>query len=164
MKFTHRIMALFHLGGQQSGPIVLMAAAALVMPAVTSWGEPHRAHLSEDLEQRLSAGDGAETRVILTATQARVDAVAARHGARVVTRLSTGAVLSVPAGALGGLAADLDVDQLSSDQIVRSHMAVTDPAIGADLVQSGGWGGTGLNGAGVGVHRLALLERGGRAP
>ena len=66
-----------------------------------------------------------------------MDEIAARHGLRVAKRLATGAVLEVPAGALTGLANDAAVDQLSSNAVVQSSMAVTNEAIGETLLRSG---------------------------
>src|SRR3712207_1783021 len=84
-----------------------------------------RARLSRDLVERLSTGDLADTDVILTGTQARVDALAARHRLTLRKRLKSGAAVTVPAGGLEALASDPEVDQLSGDQPVRSSMAVT---------------------------------------
>jgi serine protease AprX len=76
-----------------------------------------------------------------------------------VKRLATGAVLEVPAGALAAVAADPNVDQLSSNYAIRSQMAVTNQTIGADLTQEGGWAqGIGaLTGEGIGV---AVIDSG----
>ncbi len=51
-------------------------------------------------------------------------------------RLNGGAVVDVPAGALAALAQDGDVDQLSSNSVVRSMMAVTNETIGSALLHS----------------------------
>jgi serine protease AprX len=98
-----------------------------------------RARLSRDLVEHLQKGNSRDETVILTGSAERVDRVAARHGLRVTKRLSTGSVLEVPAGSLLGLAEDVEVDQLSSNQTLRSQMAVTNATIGADLVQGGQW-------------------------
>ena len=74
--------------------------------------------------------------------------------------LATGAVLDVPAGGLAALASDADVDALSADQDVHSTMAVTNAAIGADLLQAGGALAANLGpitGKGVGV---AVIDSG----
>jgi hypothetical protein len=88
-----------------------------------------------------------------------VNGIAARHKLTIVRRLETGAVLAVPAGFLAELAGDPDLDTLSADQVVRSHMAITDATIGADLVQSGASvpGGKRLSGAGITV---AVIDSG----
>ena len=70
------------------------------------------ARLSSDLAERLRAGDQREASVIVTGTDAQVDALAARHGLRIKKRLATGAVVDVPAGALAALADDPAADQL----------------------------------------------------
>jgi serine protease AprX len=121
----------------------------------------NRARLSHDLVARLRSGDTSDTSVIVTGSQARVDRLAARHGLRVSKRLESGAVLDVPAGKLAAVANDADVDQLSSNQQMRSQMAVTNQTIGADLVQAGAWtetgGGERITGNGIGV---AVIDSG----
>ena len=56
--------------------------------------------MSQDLEQRLQAGDTDATSVIVTGSSERIARMAARHGLRVAKLLETGAVLEVPAGTL----------------------------------------------------------------
>ena len=112
-----------------------MAAALLVPAQAQTQAQGKRPRMSEDLAQRVKEGDVAESRVIVTGTTAEVDAIVARHGLRVRQRLQTGAVVDVPAGALGAMADDTGIDHLAADQVVKSHMAVTNASIGADLVQ-----------------------------
>ena len=118
-----------------------------------------QARISADLKDRLQAGDNAATSVIVTGTQAQVDAIATRYGLRVRKRLTSGAVLDVPAGRLAGLAADGSLDALSGNYRLRSHMGVTTVAIGADQVWEDGWaaGAAGVTGKGVGV---AVIDSG----
>ena len=138
-------------------PVVLAVAASALVCAPDASAQ-RRPRLSEDLVQRLARGDAEATQVIVTATQSRVDRIAARHRLRVRARLATGAVLEVPAGGLAMLAEDEEADVLSEDQVVRPHMAVTNAAIGADLVQAGLVpGAAALTGAGVTV---AVLDTG----
>src|SRR5688572_24724347 len=98
--------------------LCLATTVVLVGSAKQADAAGQRARLSEDLVRRLAAGDVAETDVIVTGTQARVDAIAARHGLTIRKRLKNGAALTIPAGRLEALAAE--VDHLSSDQNVRS--------------------------------------------
>ncbi len=141
--------------------LVCVAALFLSVSDVSAQRSPQRRHarVSADLEDRLQAGDNADTSVIVTGTKAKVDAIAARHGLRIRKRLKTGAVLDVPAGGLGDLAADVDLDALSSNYRLRAHMAVTTVAIGADQVWEDGWaeGATGVTGEGVVV---AVIDSG----
>ena len=111
-----------------------------------------RARVSQDLAQLLQTnGDFTPTTVIVTASQAKVDRLAARHGLTVQQRLKTGAVLQIPANRLADVAGDAEVDTLSSNQDVSGHMAVTNEATGADQVQAGLLGGLkGLSGRGIG--------------
>ena len=62
--------------------IVISWATVLIVPDLAS-AQSRRARLSEDLAERLGRGDLDGGRVIVTATQDRVDAIAARHGLRV---------------------------------------------------------------------------------
>ena len=137
----------------------IVLAGTLVFSAclATHASAQHRARVSADLAWKLAADDGRPTRVILTGSQSTVNELVARHKLRIHRRLPTGAAVEVPAGMLGLLAEDAAVQTLSSDQIVRSHMSVTNASIGADLVQAGVGGAPGLTGAGVGV---AILDSG----
>ena len=92
---------------------------ALVPFAAAGQGR-HDVHLSEDLAERLRTGDTTETSVIITGTQATINALAARHGLRVAKRLQTGAVVEVPAGRLQDVVEDGDLDQLSGT--VQRHI------------------------------------------
>src|SRR5436190_15658880 len=116
--------------------LLAIAVSLIAVPGAQAQGR--RARLSEDLAKTLEQGDSATTTVIVTGSQARVQAIAAKHGLRINKLLATGAVLDVPAGSLSALANDADVDALSSDQDVRSTMAVTREATGADLLQTAG--------------------------
>lgn len=143
-------------------PIVQLVLFAVAVSILASAGpaqaQSARARLSRDLAERLAAGDLQPASVIVAGSDARIDAIAARHGLRVSKRLRTGAVLEVPGVALAALAADADVDALSSNQVLRSQMDVTNQAIGADLVHAGAMtGGTSVTGAGVGV---AVIDSG----
>jgi serine protease AprX len=142
-------------------PLALAAAttAALVigLSAVMVEAAP-RARLSRDLADALQAQQGEARDVILQADQATVTAVAARHGATIKKWLATGAVLSVSGASLDAMSTDEAVDHLSGDTMVRSMMAVTDPAIGADQVVAGTLAGLGsITGRGVSV---ALIDSG----
>ena len=73
-------------------------------------------------------------------------------------RLNGGAVVDVPAGGLAALAQDSDVDQLSSNSVVRSMMDVTNETIGSALLHTSELGGPrSLTGKGIGV---AVLDSG----
>ena len=138
---------------------VWLAATVLLAFAATADAQSRRAGVSKDLAQLLQSGDFQPTSVILTASQAKIDALAARHGLSVDQRLATGAVLRVPAHKLEAVAADPDVNYLSSNHGVTSQMFVTNLAIGADQVQAGlsALGLPGVNGKGIGV---AVIDSG----
>jgi len=58
-------------------------AAVLVFGVTTAANGQGRAHLSNDLQRHLDAGDATATTVIVTGTSEQVAAIAARHGLRV---------------------------------------------------------------------------------
>ncbi len=125
-------------------------AAVLVFGLSTAASAQGRAHLSNDLQRHLDAGDATATTVIVTGTQEQVAAIAARHGLRVKRALTSGASLEVPAGKLDEVASDPDVPQLSGDQSTHGEMFVTDVAIGADQAWSGDFASAGSGSASVG--------------
>jgi serine protease AprX len=134
-----------------------VAALVIGLSAAVVEAAP-RARLSRDLADALQAQRGEARDVILQADQATVTAVAARHGATIKKWLATGAVLSVSGASLDAMSNDAAVDHLSGDTMVRSMMAVTEPAIGADQVRAGTLAGLGsITGRGVGV---ALIDSG----
>ena len=138
--------------------LVALASLMAIVAANDATAQGRRARLSEDLAQKLDAGDARATSVILTGSQAKVDALAARHGLRVTRRLNGGAVVDVPAGALTPLSQDGEVDQLASNAVVRSTMEVTNEAIGASLLHGRLTAGPrALIGRGIGV---AVIDSG----
>jgi serine protease AprX len=139
--------------------LTALLSAGVLLGAADAHAQGRRARVSSDLAERIDAGDAGATTVIVTGTDAQLGQLVARHRLGVVKRLATGAVLEVPAGALAAVAADPNVDQLSSNYAIRSQMAVTNQTIGADLTQEGGWAqGIGaLTGEGIGV---AVIDSG----
>ena len=132
--------------------LAAVGLALLLAPGsvAVAQAQSSRARISEDLSDQIKKGNPSSTRVIFTASTERVNALAAKYGLRVTKRLKTGAVLDVPAGALASVVADADVDQLSGDHVIRSQMATTNVAIGADQA----WSGNGLpGGQGVKIGR-----------
>ena len=101
------------------------------------------ARVSQDLGQLLqTSGDFKPATVIVTASQAKVDALAARHGLTVQQRLARGAVLAdagvSPGGGGGGRGRRL---RSRATTTCPAQMAVTNQATGADQVQAGFLGG-----------------------
>jgi serine protease AprX len=139
--------------------LTLCVAAVVLALANPASAQGRHARLSSDLAERVRAGDAREASVIITGTAAQVNGLAARHGLRVKKRLSTGAVVDVPAGRLAGLANDPGADAIASNHGVAAQMAVTNQAIGADLIHNGGWAeGIGpLTGQDIGV---AVIDSG----
>ena len=138
---------------------LVCAGLLLTTSTSTEAQSRRRARMSQDLEQRLRAGDTDVTSVIVSGSSDRIARVAARHGLRIRKVLETGAVLEVPAGTLDAVAHDSEVDHLSTNHLVEAHMGVTNQTIGADVVQAGGWApGIGaFTGDGVGI---AVIDTG----
>jgi serine protease AprX len=132
-------------------PLVLMVCAlALTAAAVLAQAPAHRARLSRDLQEHLDAGS-ASVDIIVRGDRASLEELAARYGARARRWLATGGVLRVDATQLKALSEDPAVEKLSGDVAVHSSMAVTNDAIGADLLWQGLGGRGPLTGRGVGI-------------
>src|SRR5215203_650016 len=112
--------------GVRRGASLAAVFAVLMLVGQLAEAGPHRARLSKDLEARLASGSDAE-----------VDALAVRYGARRTKSVRGGAVLEVTGGQLAGLAADQGVTHLSSDARVERMMAVTTESTGATQIWSG---------------------------
>ncbi|MCA1558754.1 MAG: S8 family peptidase [Acidobacteria bacterium] len=135
--------------------LAFLGALALSVPAQAG---PHRARLSGDLAERLAQGRDEPTSVIVSGSRHEIEALAARHGARLKKLLRDGAVLEVTGGQLDALSQDADVDHLSGDVPVHRMMSVTTAAVGADQVWIGQAGEPkGLTGHGIGV---AVIDSG----
>jgi serine protease AprX len=139
--------------------LIGLVVAALVVLSGPAWADPggHRARLSQDLERHLSAGDMATVDVIVSGSQDEITALAARYGVTPKRWLDKGAVLQVSADALKSLSQDEAVAHLSGDVTVRSSMAITGEAIGADQVWAGLDGLKKFTGRGITV---ALIDSG----
>ncbi len=112
--------------------------AILLLAGGTAYAQ-HRARFSKDLEQVAASGAGA-TRVIVDAAGADAEALAARHGGRVIRSLTRGALIELDAASLDALAADEAVEHASRDARVERMMATTVVSTGADQVQAGALG------------------------
>jgi hypothetical protein len=104
--------------------VSLLAAGVVALSSPEAWAQGRRARLSEDLEERLRTGDTSETSVIITGTQASVNAVAARHGLRIRKRLRSGAVLDVPAGRLNAVADDQRISHVSGIPKLKANGSI----------------------------------------
>src|SRR5687768_12479227 len=79
------------------------------------------ARVSEDLQEQLATGNVRDVTVILTGSAAQVTRIAERHGLVIARWLETAGVIDVPAARLRALADDSEVDQLSTNQVLRSQ-------------------------------------------
>jgi serine protease AprX len=136
--------------------LTMSVLAVTVAPAAAQ--RPHRARLSADLADHLTAGSPA-IEVIVDGDKATVDRLARQYNLVVKRSLSKGgAVLRVNAGQLAALEADESVENLAGNVRYRSSAVdAMSEGIGADQV----WAGTGnlprLSGRGVTV---AVIDSG----
>ena len=84
--------------GRASRVVVAAGFAAFLVAPAAPVGAAHRARLSADLADHLSAGSSSIS-VIVHGTKAEVDALASRYNLVVKRRMKSGAVLQVTAGA-----------------------------------------------------------------
>ena len=124
----------------------------------------HRARLSADLASHLSHGTSARARVIVSASDQDVDALAALHHLQVLKRTAGGSVVLANSRELDELASDPAIEHLSGDVQVRNWLAVSNQATAADQVRAGYAGGlfgigaiAAVNGKNIGV---AVLDSG----
>ena len=135
--------------------LAVVLALLVVFISVPAYAE-HRARLSADLADHLASGSQSID-VIVHGDTAQVDAIATRYNLVVARRMKSGAVLRVNAGQLDALGKDADIDHLSGDLPIRSSMATTNAAIGADQVWAGSEDLPSLTGRGVTV---AVIDSG----
>src|SRR5262245_22139377 len=110
------------------------------------------ARLSSDLSTHLGSASGAAVDVIVTGSQEKIERITRRHGLQIKKSLASGAVFSVSRQKLSLLADDAEIDALSGNATVRSHMALTTDVTGAEAAWSGAIRSLGaVNGSGIGV-------------
>ncbi len=146
---------------------VLQLVVVVIVLATSGLGlngaNQHRAHLSDDLVAFASRHATTRARIIVQASDAEVDALAARHQVQIVRRLADGAVIAANPAELNDLAADAAIDHLSGDVPVQTSMSVSNLSTAADQVRAGSPGLLGLaaiagvTGQGIGV---AVIDSG----
>jgi serine protease AprX len=147
----------FSLAAATAAVIVASALGAASPVSAQSVRGNHRARVSDDLSDHLSAGSQA-IRVIAHGERSEMDALAARYNLRIARYLKSGAVFQLNAGQLEALRQDETQDHLSGDIRLRSSVdAMTAESIGADQVWAGSDELPGLSGAGVTV---AVIDSG----
>jgi len=153
-KSATRLHAAHRMSGAVSG---LLAACCVLAVSADALASGHKARLSGDLADHLSAGSQS-IRVIVHGSRAEVDAIAARYNLVVGRYLTSGAVLVVNAGQLAALRDDDAVDHLSGDLRIRSSVdAATFESLGADRAWTGAEDVPGVTGRGVTV---AVIDSG----
>ncbi|MGE3492396.1 MAG: S8 family peptidase, partial [Vicinamibacterales bacterium] len=140
------------------GSTALLVAVVLLATAPSALASGRRARLSSDLVAHLNSSSSAPVDLIVSGSQERIERLARRHGLTVKKRLTSGAVLTASRSAVNALAQDGEIDALSGDPVVRSHMALTTKTTGADAAWSGAVATLGaVNGRGIGV---AIIDSG----
>ncbi|HUQ86322.1 MAG TPA: S8 family serine peptidase, partial [Vicinamibacterales bacterium] len=137
----------------------LVAAVALQLPiAVSADAGPRHARLSSDLAAHLTSGSGGDIDVIVSGSTETIDRLVRRHHLNLKKTLTSGAVFTVSRQVLDQLSQDQEVDTLSGNATVHSHMALTTQVTGADAAWSGAIKSLGkVNGSGIGV---AVIDSG----
>ena len=142
----------------QVSPLFYVPFLWLLLVAVPADAGQRRARLSTDLEAHLVSGSAAAVDVIVSGTPDRIERLARRHGLSAKKLLASGAVFSVSPTSLEALSDDGEVDALSGDAVVRSHMAMTTTVTGAEAAWAGQVEALGaVTGRGVGV---AIIDSG----
>src|SRR5205823_5268580 len=93
----------------------------------------------------------ASTDIIVSGSDAAIDRLVARYGARLKKRIHGGAVLQATGGQIDAMSQDPDTDHMAGDATVSRMMAITTQSTGADQVWAGLDGGRGFTGSGIGV-------------
>jgi serine protease AprX len=123
----------------------------------------HRARLSTDLIGHQARRAQSRTRVIVHGDSAMLDAVAQRHGLKIVRRLAGSAVVMANSEEIAQLSADEEIDHLSGDVPVKTWMSISNQSTAADQTRAGVSGLLGIGaipavtGQGIGV---AVIDSG----
>src|SRR3954465_2933322 len=135
-----------------------LALACLIATAIAAQAAPGEGRLSRDLREALEASQASAFRVIVQGNAATVGDLTQRYGGRGAKQLKTGAVIEVTRQALQAMGADASIGHLAGDTLVRSQMAVSAQAMGADQAWAGLLPGVSqATGRGIGV---AIIDSG----
>ena len=157
LKPAHATRALAS-GACRCGVLAFAAVAMLLGSAVSADAGGRRPRLSSDLNAHLASASTADVDVIVCDSTESVARLAQRHGLRVRKWLETCAVLSASKSSLESLAQDDEIESVSGNAVVRSHMAVTTEVTGARAAWEGAIAALGpVNGSGIGV---AVIDSG----
>src|SRR5688500_15738637 len=140
------------------GFLTVALAVSLMAAAVSADAGNRAVRLSSDLSAYLNSAATADVEAILTCSAECVERLANRHGLRVRTWLSSGAVVSASKAALESLSQDGEIESVSGNAIVRSHMKITTAVTGAQAAWAGQIAALGpVDGRGIGV---AIIDSG----
>ena len=157
LKPAHATQALAS-GVCRCGVLAFAAVAILLGSAVSADAGGRRPRLSSDLNAHLASASTADVDVIVCDSTESVARLAQRHGLRVRKWLASCAVLSASKSSLESLAQDGEIESVSGNAVVRSHMAVTTEMTGARAAWEGAIAALGpVNGSGIGV---AVIDSG----
>jgi serine protease AprX len=142
--------------------------------ALRGHAQERRANLSADLVTHLAKRTSARARVIVSGTDAQLDALATAHHLQIVRRLKGAAVLLANSAELDALAADANAGHLSGDARVRPSSSVPDETMAADQARAGTTGAFGVGAlapvtgkgitvavvdSGIDTHHVALANK-----
>src|SRR5688572_24138746 len=145
-------------GACRCGVLAFAAVAMLFGSAVSADAGGSGTRLSSDLKAHLASASTADVDVIVCDSTESVARLAQRHGLGVRKWLSSCAVLSASKSSLESLAQDGEIESVSGNAVVRSHMAVTTEVTGARAAWEGAIAALGpVNGSGIGV---AVIDSG----
>ena len=141
------------------GFLTVALAVLLMAAAVSADAGNRRVRLSTELSAYLDSAATADIEAILTCSTECVERLVNRHGLRLRTWLSSGAVVSASKRALESLSQDGEIESVSGNAIVRPHMAITTLVTGAQKAWAGEIAALGgpVDGRGIGV---AIIDSG----
>ena len=151
-------------GGTRALCIQIVTAVVVLFLAVSSAqanGQSHKTRFSSDLEAILTgnaAMPAGGVDVIVPGSSERVQRIAARYGAAIKKSIKAGAVLTLTYDQLSRIANDAELGALSSDQTMRSEMALVTRVTGAEAAWHGAIAKLGaVTGKGIGI---AIIDTG----
>ena len=163
MCMTRRSVRRFCTFGSARALVVIAGLVTMgaLWGATPAYADQHKNHLSRDLEAVLATVAAAPAEgidVIVSGNPALIARLATKHRVSTKRALKFGAVFTLTRAQLATMAEDLEAGALSSDQTVRSDMALVTQATGAAAAWHGDIAKLGkVTGKGIGV---AIIDSG----